>query len=53
VEGTQDEVELLTEAQWHVRSNVFLKLNSGFGLTSKANDWSPELGIVFLLSPGM
>jgi hypothetical protein len=35
------------EAQWFVRPNVFVKLNSGVGLTSKATDWAPEIGVVF------
>lgn len=47
VEGTQDEVELITEAQLHLSRRVFLKLNSAFGLTSKATDWAPEVGIMF------
>jgi hypothetical protein len=46
VEGTQDEVGLVTEAQWHVAPNLFVKANSGFGLTSKATDWAPEAGVV-------
>ncbi|MBD3337159.1 MAG: hypothetical protein GF355_16730 [Candidatus Eisenbacteria bacterium] len=47
VEGTQDEIELITEAQWHFARRVFLKLNNAFGLTSKAADWAPEFGFVF------
>lgn len=47
VEGSQDEVELITEAQWHVSDFVFLKLNNAFGLTSKATDWAPEVGVMF------
>jgi len=27
--------------------HVFLKLNSGVRLTSKATDWAPEVGLVF------
>jgi len=49
VEGAQDEVSLITEVQWHLSSHVTLKLNSGFGLTSKATDWEPEVGILFRL----
>jgi hypothetical protein len=49
VEGTQDEVSLITEAQWHLSPHVFLKLNNGLGLTSKATDWEPEIGIAFIL----
>jgi hypothetical protein len=47
VEGAQDEWEGITELQWHFRPNMFLKLNSAFGLTSKAEDWAPEVGIMF------
>jgi hypothetical protein len=47
LEGTQDEVELITEAQWHFSRHVCVKLNSAFGLTSKATDWAPEVGLLF------
>jgi hypothetical protein len=47
VEGTQDEIELITEAQWHFAGNIFLKLNNAFGLTSKATGWAPEVGMMF------
>jgi len=46
VEGEQDEVELITEVQWHLKQNIFLKINNSFGLTSKATDWAPEIGFV-------
>jgi len=46
VEGSGDEVELITEAQWHLFKNAFLKLNNAFGLTSKAPDWAPEVGLL-------
>lgn len=47
VEGEQDEVSLIPEAQWHVTDSIFIKLNSAFALSSKATDWAPEVGIVF------
>ena len=47
VEGTQDELELITELQWHFSRRAFLRLNNAFGLTSKATDWAPEVGVVF------
>ena len=47
IEGTQDELSFVGEAQWFVRPNVFVKVNSGVGLTSKATDWAPEIGVVF------
>jgi len=49
VEGTQDEVELITELQWHFTDRMFFKFNNGFGLTSKATGWAPEIGIMFSL----
>jgi hypothetical protein len=48
VEGSQDEVELITEAQWHIITDtIVVKLNNAFGITSKATDWAPEMGIMF------
>ena len=49
VEGKQDELSLVPELQWHISRNVFFKFNSGVGLTSRATDWAPEVGIVFTL----
>jgi hypothetical protein len=49
VEGTQDEVSLITEVQWHLSPRVFLKLGTGRAITSKATDWEPEVGIAFVL----
>jgi hypothetical protein len=51
VEGAQDEVALIPEVQWHLRQDrIFVKFNSGVGITSKATDWAPEVGIVFSLA---
>lgn len=49
VEGTQDEIGLITEAQWHFADFAYLKINNGFGITSKATDWAPEIGVLFSL----
>jgi hypothetical protein len=49
VEGTQDEVEGITELQWWISRGVILKLNNAVGLTSKATDWAPEVGLMFRL----
>ena len=47
VEGSQDEVELITEAQIHViPDKIVVKLNNAFGVTSKATDWAPEVGLM-------
>lgn len=47
IEGSEDEVELIPELQWHLTDSIFIKLNSAFGITSKAEDWAPEVGIMF------
>ena len=47
LEGTQDELSLITEVQWHLGRNAFIRLNNGLGLTAKATDWTPEVGVVF------
>jgi len=48
IEGSQlDEVELITEAQLHINPRIFLKLNTGWGLTTNATDIAPEVGIMF------
>jgi hypothetical protein len=47
VEGTEDEVELITEWQWQLTRGLTLKLNNAFALTSKATDWAPEVGLMF------
>ncbi len=47
VEGDQDEVGLILEAQYFLTPRVFAKLNGGFGLTSKAADFAPEIGVMF------
>lgn len=49
LEGTQDELSVITEAQWHLSRYFFIKFNNGVGVTSKATDWAPEFGIVFTI----
>jgi hypothetical protein len=51
LEGTEDEVVLVPEIQWHFGRCVFLKANNGFGITSKATDFAPEVGIMFAVWP--
>ena len=51
VEGEEDEVECIPELLWTFYRGSFdmtLVLNSAFGLTSKAQDWAPEVGVQFL-----
>jgi hypothetical protein len=47
LEGQSDELSAVGELQWHITPHVMVKMNSGVGLTSKATDWAPEIGILF------
>jgi hypothetical protein len=47
IEGDQDEVEWIIEGQYSLGRRVHLKLNSAFGITSKAPDFAPEIGVMF------
>jgi len=46
VEGNMDEVSAIPELQVFLTPDVYLKLNGGFGLTSKATDFAPEVGLM-------
>jgi hypothetical protein len=47
LEGQDDELSLIGEAQWFISRRAFFKFNCGFGLTEKAPDFAPEIGIMF------
>jgi hypothetical protein len=47
VEGEQDEVALIADLQFHISKHAFIRVNNGFGVTSKAPDYAPEVGVVF------
>jgi len=49
VQGSGDAVSLITEAQWHLSNRIFIRFNQEIGLTSRATDWEPQLGILFTL----
>jgi hypothetical protein len=49
LEGSEDEIEGITELQVRILPNVIVKLNNAIGVTPKATDWAPEIGIMFLL----
>jgi hypothetical protein len=49
IESDFDEAELITEAQWHISSRVFIKLNNAVGITESTTDWAPEVGIMFTI----
>lgn len=46
LEGEDDEISVIGEAQWFVSPRVFFKFNSGFGVTDKAPNIAPEVGVV-------
>jgi hypothetical protein len=45
--GALDEWELVPGIQWQVSNSVLFKLDNGIGITSKATDWTPQLGLMF------
>jgi hypothetical protein len=47
VEGSQDEVEAITDLQFHLHPNAFVRINNALGVTSKATDYAPEVGVLF------
>lgn len=53
IEGDQDEVEYIIEGQYWLTRHVHLKLNSAFGVTSKAADFAPEAGVFFSFAPSV
>jgi len=51
VEGSEDELECIPELLWTFREaapRMTLVLNSAFGISSKAQDWAPEVGVQLL-----
>ena len=47
--GSEDQIELITEARCSSDQNIVLKLNNAFGATSKATGWVLEVGVPFLV----
>ena len=45
---SRQEVELITEAQLHLWPRSIIILNGAIGLTKKATDFAPEVGIMFV-----
>ncbi len=48
LEGEDDELVLIGEVLLHNNSSMFVKINSGFGLTEKAPDFAPEVSVMFV-----
>lgn len=47
LEGETDELSAIGEVQYSLTRNAVLKLNTGIGLTRKAPDLAPEVGVMF------
>lgn len=47
IEGLDDDISLIGEAQFRLGRHAVLKLNNGFGITEKAEDFAPEVGVLF------
>ena len=47
LEGEQDERSLIGEVQYSLGKNAVLKVNAGYGLTKKAANFAPEIGVLF------
>lgn len=47
LEGESDELSAIGEAQYTLTRHAVLKLNTGIGLTQKAPDLAPEVGLMF------
>ena len=45
--GAPDEFSLLGGVQWRVSDAFSLKLDNAVGISSKATDWAPEIGLMF------
>jgi hypothetical protein len=45
--GSMDEWELLPALRWAPLPGLQLRLESSIGISSKAPDWSPQVGVVF------
>lgn len=45
--GAPDEFELITGISWRLAPHLFLKVDNGLGISSKATDWSPQVGAMF------
>ena len=45
--GAPDEWDLVTGVQWHLTDLVVLRFDNAYGLSSKATDWAPQIGLMF------
>lgn len=47
IEGESDELSLILGTRWQASPRVSFAFSSGFGLTEKADDVAPEIGLIF------
>lgn len=47
VEGSQDEAGIISDLQFNITDFAFIRINNSFGISSKATDYAPELGVLF------
>lgn len=45
--GAPDEWDLRTGASWRITDFAFLKFDNTIGISSKATDWAPHIGLLF------
>jgi hypothetical protein len=50
-EGSEDEISLVPGIHWDISRTVLLRVNTGIGVTSKATDLAPEVGMIFSFFP--
>jgi len=49
--GAMDEWDLITGIRWRIAPSVAFKFDNALGLSSKATDWAPQVGLMFTLAP--
>lgn len=47
--GAPDEWGLVAGVQWRITDAVYVKLDNAVGLSSKATDWAPQVGVMWSL----
>jgi hypothetical protein len=45
--GAPDEWSFISGIRWQISNSVSLKFDNSLGITSKASDWAPQVGLVF------
>ncbi len=45
--GAPDEWSLIGGLHWQIAGNTFLKVDNAVGISSKATDWEPQIGLLF------